>query len=84
MKFAGWLDGITGVVFGRSSGKDNDNDRFLSYVEVLESFFSEIDVPVIYDVDIGHQQPNMTILNGSFVEISVEVNGKGSVVTHLK
>lgn len=84
MKFAGWFDDIAGIMFGRSSGKDTDNERFLSYVEVLQTFFSELDIPVIYDADIGHQQPNMTILNGSFVEVSVEADGKGCMVTHLK
>ncbi len=83
MRLAGWFEGLNGVILGRSSGKDSNNPNNLSYKEVISDFFNELNIPLIYDVDIGHQQPNLTILNGSLVEFSVDESGKGTLVTKL-
>lgn len=33
--------------------------------------------------DIGHQQPNLTILNGSLAEFSADEMGKGLLIIHI-
>ena len=81
MKLAGWFEDINGVVLGRSSGKDNTKEQFLNYEEVITSFFSEAKIPMIYDVDIGHRQPNLTILNGTLVEIGIDKDNEGFLNT---
>lgn len=83
MKFAGWFNDVEGVILGRSAAKDSTNENNLSYVEVITNFFKELNLPLIFDADIGHQQPNLTILNGSLAEVSVDKEGKGHFVTHL-
>jgi muramoyltetrapeptide carboxypeptidase len=83
MKFAGWFEGVNGVVLGRSAATVVTNENNLSYVEVVTEFFKELNMPLIYDADIGHQQPNLTILNGSLAQFSVDEKGRGSLVTQL-
>jgi muramoyltetrapeptide carboxypeptidase LdcA involved in peptidoglycan recycling len=83
MNYAGWFKNVEGVILGRSAGKDNSNENNLSYVEVITDFFKELNLPLIYDADIGHRQPNLTIINGSLVDISVDKDGKGNFTTHL-
>ncbi|WP_143003422.1 hypothetical protein [Melghirimyces thermohalophilus] len=36
-----------------------------------------MDVPVIYDVDIGHVPPQLTLVNGVFATVTAE-GGKGT------
>lgn len=66
MKYAGWFEKVNGVVFGRSNADGNE-----SYVEVIRGFFDSSDFPVIYDADIGHKPPQMTLINGAYAELSV-------------
>lgn len=84
MKFAGWFEGVNGVVLGRSAAAIITNENNLNYVEVITEFFKELNLPLIYDADIGHQQPNLTILNGSLAEFSVDETGSGSLLTFLR
>lgn len=83
MQFAGWFEGVSGVVLGRSSAEIVTNENNLNYIEVITEFFKELKLPLIYDADIGHQQPNLTILNGSLAEFSVDEEGRGLLVTQL-
>ena len=83
MKLAGWFEGVNGVVLGRSAAEVITNENNLSYVEVITEFFKELNLPLIYDADIGHQQPNLTILNGSLAEFSVDEAENGSLITQL-
>ncbi|MDA9189387.1 LD-carboxypeptidase [bacterium] len=77
MKYAGWFEHVNGVIFGRNSGPDNRVD--FTYLEALIHFFSSYDFPVIYDADIGHRPPQMTIINGSLATLIVK-NGKAELL----
>ena len=41
-----------------------------------------LDVPVIFNADIGHVSPKMTIINGSIATITSN-NGKGTITQEL-
>jgi muramoyltetrapeptide carboxypeptidase LdcA involved in peptidoglycan recycling len=40
-------------------------------------------LPVIYDVDIGHVPPNLTLFNGCYAEIGI-LNGQCKMMQWLK
>ena len=82
MRLAHWFDGATGIVFGRNSGPDANNTSELSYLEVLKQGMEGLNIPVVYDADIGHKPPNMTLINGSFAELSL-TKGKATLTQHL-
>lgn len=77
MKYANWFDDLNGVIFGRSNGPANDE-----YIEVLRNFFSEFDFPVVYDADIGHKPPQMTLINGAIGELEL-TNGLATLTQTL-
>ena len=56
----------------------------LNYGAVLQCFALKkvLDVPVIFNADIGHVAPKMTIINGSIATISSS-NGKGTITQEL-
>ena len=43
-----------------------------------DSVLSKLNIPIIYDADISHKGPSMTIINGPIVTIKCE-NGKGAI-----
>ena len=69
IKQAGWLEGANGMLIGRSCGKDASSDQFLSYQEALSQCLEELNIPIIYDADVGHCPPQMTLINGAVCEI---------------
>ena len=40
------------------------------------------ELPIIFNADIGHIPPKMTIINGSIAHITCK-NGKGAIIQHL-
>jgi muramoyltetrapeptide carboxypeptidase len=56
-------------MIGRSNGKDAKADSDLNYLEALQSVLQGMPYPVIYDTDIGHVQPQMTLINGALATV---------------
>ena len=71
------------VVFGRF-GMETPDDDYQSVKECLEgSILKDLNIPIIYDADISHKDPCMTIINGAIGEIEVK-DGKGIIRQKLK
>ena len=83
VRFAGWLDNISGLLIGRSSGPDTESQEKLSYKEALGSVLGDLDIPVIFDADIGHKPPQLNIVNGSYCEVTFS-DGSGSFSQELR
>lgn len=71
-----------GIIFGRfgvlSSCMDYDTKACLE-----DSILSKLGIPIIYDADVSHKKPSLTIINGSIATIQVS-DGKGSISFELK
>lgn len=81
MKQAGWFNNANGFLIGRTAV---DKEMFdFTYEDALHKAFDDMNVPVFYDVDIGHLPPQWVMVNGSFGEFQFE-NGKGKIVQNVK
>lgn len=78
MKYSGWFDNSKCFIFGRVLF---GNEEFITYREAIDMALG--DIPYIMDADIGHVNPKMTIINGSFGNIKYK-DGKGSIEMRLK
>lgn len=76
----GYFKYSKGILFGRC-GEDITFNNYTMRDALQDSVISKLKIPIIFDTDISHKKPNMTIINGSIVKINVE-NGKGSI-THF-
>lgn len=76
LKEAGWFRHASGFVFGRPTFFSSDYE--IAYKEAVEAVLGELDVPIVFEADIGHKAPRFTMINGAKAEITVE-NGKGSM-----
>ena len=70
LKQMGMFDHARAVVFGRTcfTGDASDGD----YLEQLERVFGGMDVPVIWNADIGHTRPSFTLVNGAIGHLEFE------------
>nr|WP_243456517.1 S66 peptidase family protein [Mobilitalea sibirica] len=76
LKEAGWFSQAKGFIFGRPAMYKTYTDT--SYEEVLLAVLGELNVPIIMDADIGHKQPQFTMINGAIANVYSK-GGKGSI-----
>lgn len=69
-KQMGLFEHAKAVIFGRTcfTGEATDEDYLLQ----LERVFGDMDVPFIWNADIGHTKPSFTIINGSVGRLQFE------------
>ncbi|WP_226666084.1 S66 peptidase family protein [Metabacillus litoralis] len=80
LRLAGWFERCSGIMFGRSAA--NQPVNFYEEQDVYIDLASELNVPIIYDIDCGHVPPQMTLINGCFAKVEVE-NGKGTITQYF-
>ena len=69
----GWFEGASGFVFGRPLFyKGND------YQQVICDALESLDVPKVFDADVGHKGPRMVFVNGAYSTFEIR-GGKAEV-----
>ena len=81
MKEAGWFQNANGFLIGRTRALKEIED--FTYLDALHKVFDDMKVPVIYDVDIGHLMPTITIINGSLGTFNYK-NHQGTLIMEKK
>lgn len=76
MKQCGWFEHANGFLFGRPNGYAPTQNFELQ--DALRHIFDDIQIPVIYDADIGHVPPQLTLVNGALAEVS-SLAGRGKI-----
>ncbi|NQX06097.1 LD-carboxypeptidase [Rathayibacter sp. VKM Ac-2856] len=66
LRLAGWFDDANGVLIGRTEGSAVPG---LSQDDAVRRALGDLDVPVILDVDTGHQPPQMPLVNGALADV---------------
>ena len=79
LKEAGWFKYIKGIIVGRVASPKHFYQDF-TYQDALKRMFK--DLPIIFNADIGHIPPKMTIINGSMAHVTCK-NGKGAIKQKL-
>ncbi len=73
MENAGWFENVKGFLIGRPLRFDDTFGDFDHYDAVL-GILGKYNVPVLMDLDIGHQFPQMPIISGACANIKAEGN----------
>lgn len=81
MKNAGYFEHCNGIIFGRPLMTREDYG--ISYEETLKDALGDLNIPVIFDSDIGHVSPQMSIVSGGILEITSK-NGKGTIKNYFE
>ena len=79
MKYAGWFDHAKAVLIGRVLFESSDTG--MTYEEAIQRALG--DLPVLYQADIGHTIPSMTMINGAILDVEYK-NHKSALTFSLK
>jgi len=80
LSYAGWLDRATGVMVGRTPAPPTEG---FSQVDALHHALGDLPVPVVFDVDVGHVPPQMTLVNGALATMELTGSARGTLVQQL-
>ena len=76
LRLAGWLDHASGLLVGRHAPPD---DPDFTFEAALKDVVGNLDLPVIFDADIGHRPPQLTLVNGARAIVSLHAGGAATV-----
>ena len=68
-RWAGWFDGLAGLLIGRSAAPDTTGADELRYAHALQRELGGMLCPVLVDVDIGHLPPQLMLVNGALADV---------------
>lgn len=71
-KRAGWFKNTCGFVFGRPL--ITDNMFGLNYKDYIIRALKDLNLPIIFDLDIGHVKPQIPVINGAIAKINITDN----------
>ena len=79
MNECGWFKYCKGILYGRLNNySDTDDTNMFDALSVLAC----LNIPVIYDADIGHTSPRIQIINGAYGKVEYH-DGKAVVTQQL-
>ena len=81
LKNAGYFEKCNGIIFGRPLFVREDYG--ITYVEAYKDALEDLNIPIIFDADIGHKPPQLAIVNGGYSKI-ISYAGKGKIKNYNK
>lgn len=82
LKEAGYFKYCKGIVFGRPLFYNREWID-ISYQKAIKRVLGKLNVPIIYDADIGHVKPMITLITGSITTFNYK-EGKCEIITELR
>ena len=73
MENAGWFKNVKGFLIGRPLRIDDRFGDFGQHDAIL-GILGKYDVPILMDLDIGHQYPQMPLISGAFADVTAKDN----------
>ncbi|WP_257254138.1 S66 peptidase family protein [Endozoicomonas sp. SESOKO3] len=81
LKYRGTFNLVKGLLIGRNPS-DEQHGQSLTYQQALSYALKGLEIPIIYDVDIGHLPPNLTLINGALADVSL-IDDRGKIHQRL-
>ncbi|MFC3031558.1 S66 peptidase family protein [Pseudoalteromonas fenneropenaei] len=72
LRMCGWFAKVNAILIGRNA-KPVAHGQEITDKQAVQMAFADLTIPVLYDVDIGHLPPNLTLINGAQAELSLEL-----------
>lgn len=71
LRLAGWFDRAQAILVGRTNAPDNPK---LTQREAVLDALGRLDVPIVFDLEIGHVPPHLPLVNGALATVRVDAN----------
>lgn len=69
LRLAGWFDHAVGVLIGRTGAPDSDG---FTQREAVTDALGMLEIPIVFDLEIGHVPPHLPLLNGATARVVVD------------
>ncbi len=69
LRLAGWFEHARAILVGRTNAPDN---RMLTQREAVLDALGSLDLPVVFDLEIGHVPPHLPLVNGALATVTVD------------
>lgn len=69
LRLAGWFDRAAAVLVGRTNAPDH---RELTQREAVLDALGRLDLPIVWDLEIGHVPPHLPLVNGALARVVVD------------
>jgi muramoyltetrapeptide carboxypeptidase len=69
LRLAGWFERAVAVLVGRTSAPDHPD---LTQREAVLDALGRLDVPIVWDLEIGHVPPHLPLVNGALARVVVD------------
>jgi len=80
MRLAGWFEHARAVLIGRTKAPDSEE---LTQREAVLDALSRLQVPIVFDLEIGHVPPHLPLVNGALSTITVD-GGTQAIVQEFR
>lgn len=78
LKLRGIFKHISGLIIGKFNERENNEKIF----DFLKNFFVDYNIPIIYNVDLGHTNPKITIPIGATAKLECDTNITFSIIDY--
>ena len=78
LRLQGWFSGLNGILIGRSAAPEQSDATQLQYLDALRSALGDLQLPILYEMDIGHVPPQLSLVNGATAKVIF--NGSESAI----
>lgn len=69
LRLAGWFSQANAILVGRTNAPENPK---LTQREAVLDALGRLDIPIVFDLEIGHVPPHMPLVNGALATVSVD------------
>ncbi|WP_300681046.1 S66 peptidase family protein [Nocardioides sp.] len=69
LRLAGWFDHASAILIGRTDAPDHPH---LTQDEAVLDALGRLDLPIVFDVEIGHVPPHLPLVNGALSTVTVD------------
>ncbi|MBX9244033.1 LD-carboxypeptidase [Actinotalea ferrariae] len=69
LRLAGWFDHARAVLVGRTSAPDHPD---LSQREAVLDALGRLEIPIVFDMEIGHVPPHLPLVNGALATLTID------------
>lgn len=69
LRLAGWFEHAHAILIGRTNAPDNPK---LTQREAVLDALGRLDLPILFDLEIGHVPPHLPVVNGALATITLD------------
>jgi muramoyltetrapeptide carboxypeptidase len=72
LRYAGWFDHAVAVLIARTNALAGTGDGGLTQDEAVLDALGGLDLPLVFDLEIGHVPSHLPLLNGASARVVVD------------